>query len=183
MNKCLTCQLLIPPERKFCSKSCSAKHNNIGVRRHGKPKNFCKQCQKETKTSAQIFCSNRCQSDHGWNKIVNKILNNEHVYWKSIRKYLLIVSPHCSVCGIKTWHDLPISLECDHIDGDISNNVLLNARLLCPNCHSQTETFRVKNKDNPKGKDKRKLRYKKVANQAGLEPAFSAPITINRVET
>lgn len=70
-----------------------------------------------------------------------------------------------------------------HIDGDISNNVLLNARLLCPNCHSQTETFRVKNKDNPKGKDKRKLRYKKVANQAGLEPAFSAPITINRVET
>jgi len=42
--------------------------------------------------------------------------------------------------------DQPIPLELDHIDGNHQNNALDNLRLLCPNCHSLTPTFRGKNK-------------------------------------
>lgn len=52
----------------------------------------------------------------------------------------------CSSCNLNTWKDRPIPLELDHIDGNHSNNNLDNLRLLCPNCHSLTDTFRGKNK-------------------------------------
>lgn len=47
----------------------------------------------------------------------------------------------CSICGISDWMDKPIILQLDHIDGDRNNNTIDNFRLICPNCHSQTETF------------------------------------------
>jgi 5-methylcytosine-specific restriction endonuclease McrA len=56
-----------------------------------------------------------------------------------------LVENVCSVCGINEWFDKPISMELDHIDGDRSNHKLENLRMLCPNCHSQTETYRSKN--------------------------------------
>jgi Zn finger protein HypA/HybF involved in hydrogenase expression len=52
----------------------------------------------------------------------------------------------CGECGISTWNDKPLSLELDHINGINTDNRLTNLRLLCPNCHSQTPTFRAKNK-------------------------------------
>jgi hypothetical protein len=52
----------------------------------------------------------------------------------------------CSDCKLDTWMDQPIPLELDHIDGNHQNNTLDNLRLLCPNCHSLTPTFRGKNK-------------------------------------
>ena len=51
----------------------------------------------------------------------------------------------CVICQCTSWQNHPISLELDHIDGDRTNNSLENLRLLCPNCHSQTATFRGKN--------------------------------------
>jgi 5-methylcytosine-specific restriction endonuclease McrA len=50
----------------------------------------------------------------------------------------------CESCGITDWQNNPISLELDHIDGNNSNHKLENLRLLCPNCHSQTETYKSK---------------------------------------
>lgn len=44
-------------------------------------------------------------------------------------------------CGISEWMGKPIRLHMDHVDGDRSNNVPENLRLLCPNCHDQTETW------------------------------------------
>lgn len=52
----------------------------------------------------------------------------------------------CSCCKITTWQNKPLSLELDHIDGDKYNHKLENLRLLCPNCHSQTDTYRGRNK-------------------------------------
>lgn len=51
----------------------------------------------------------------------------------------------CSECGIDSWNEKSITLELDHIDGDNLNNDPTNLRLLCPNCHSQTDTFRGRN--------------------------------------
>lgn len=51
----------------------------------------------------------------------------------------------CSMCKNTEWNDKPIPLELDHIDGVHNNNELSNLRLLCPNCHAQTDTYRGKN--------------------------------------
>lgn len=52
----------------------------------------------------------------------------------------------CSLCGIKEWNEKPLNMELDHIDGNRTNHSLENLRMLCPNCHAQTETYRAKNK-------------------------------------
>lgn len=51
----------------------------------------------------------------------------------------------CEICDIADWNDKPITLELDHIDGNNQNHHENNLRLLCPNCHSQTDTFRGRN--------------------------------------
>lgn len=47
----------------------------------------------------------------------------------------------CECCGIETWNNLPIVMQLHHIDGDPTNNTLENLQILCPNCHSQTDTY------------------------------------------
>jgi 5-methylcytosine-specific restriction endonuclease McrA len=60
------------------------------------------------------------------------------------------VKYQCGLCGIiDEYNSRPITLQLDHIDGDRTNNLLENLRFLCPNCHSQTDTFcRTKIKSN-----------------------------------
>ena len=50
----------------------------------------------------------------------------------------------CDACHISEWNGMKISLEIDHIDGNNGNHQLVNLRVLCPNCHSQTPTYRSK---------------------------------------
>jgi hypothetical protein len=52
----------------------------------------------------------------------------------------------CSCCERTEWLGKLIPLELDHIDGNNKDNSLSNLRLLCPNCHAQTPTYRGKNK-------------------------------------
>lgn len=56
---------------------------------------------------------------------------------------LLLERGHrCEECKLAEWNDIPITLELEHIDGDRKNNTKENLKLLCPNCHSQTPTWR-----------------------------------------
>ena len=54
-------------------------------------------------------------------------------------------SHKCECCNLSTWLDKPITLELEHTDGNNRNNVIDNLKLLCPNCHSQTDTWRGRN--------------------------------------
>jgi hypothetical protein len=66
---------------------------------------------------------------------------------ESIKKYIFknnIFKYECNICGIDKWNSKPIGLDLDHIDGNRNNNILNNLRLLCPNCHSQTHTYKNK---------------------------------------
>lgn len=51
----------------------------------------------------------------------------------------------CEQCGLSEWRGEPLSLALHHVNGDGHDNRLENLVLLCPNCHSQTPNFGVKN--------------------------------------
>ena len=58
-----------------------------------------------------------------------------------------IMKCECVWCGIMdTWNGKPIVLHLDHINGVNNDHRLENLRLLCPNCHSQTDTYAGKGK-------------------------------------
>lgn len=57
-----------------------------------------------------------------------------------------ILKEECSECGIKDWNRKKIVFQLDHINGESKDHRLQNLRLLCPNCHSQTDTWCGKNK-------------------------------------
>ena len=80
----------------------------------------------------------------------DEILEGKHPYYQTnkLRLRLLkegVKEPKCEVCGITEWNGNPISFELDHRDGNRTNHRLENLRIICPNCHSQTETYRGKN--------------------------------------
>lgn len=51
------------------------------------------------------------------------------------------VGHRCQVCNNTEWMGKPIPLHLDHIDGNPDHGHRENLRLLCPNCHAQTETY------------------------------------------
>ena len=61
-----------------------------------------------------------------------------------IKSELLV--DECKICKLKgTWQGKPIVLQLDHINGVHNDHRLENLRLLCPNCHTQTETYSGRN--------------------------------------
>jgi hypothetical protein len=52
----------------------------------------------------------------------------------------------CEKCGITEWLGAPLQCELNHINGIRHDHKWENLEILCPNCHSQTDTFRAKNK-------------------------------------
>ena len=51
----------------------------------------------------------------------------------------------CEKCGIVEWNGKPLSLHLDHKNGKNNDHRIENLRFLCPNCHSQTDTYAGKN--------------------------------------
>lgn len=81
-------------------------------------------------------------------KAVDFLGTGRNITSLKLKKLLLrdnILEYRCNICKITEWNGKPTPLELDHIDGDRYNNNLNNIRLICPNCHAQTETYRGKN--------------------------------------
>lgn len=56
-----------------------------------------------------------------------------------------LLQNRCDACGLTEWRGKPLSIQIDHVNGVGNDNRLENLRMLCPNCHSQTETFSGRN--------------------------------------
>ena len=69
-----------------------------------------------------------------------------------------LIEYKCSKCNnIGEWNGEKLSLHIDHINGVNNDNRLFNLRFLCPNCHSQTETYA--------GKSNKKIHYCECGNE------------------
>lgn len=108
------------------------------------------------KSNDEIFCENSTFSRHS---LKSKILKDNLIEYK------------CAICGNNgVWNGKEIVLQLDHINGKSNDNRLENLRFLCPNCHSQTDTYSGKNSKHNYKKDKfckicgKKLLYKNKNN-------------------
>lgn len=94
------------------------------------------------------YCNMKCQHIHKWNSItVPEILSGSGSEY-TCKIYLIKTrGEFCEVCKHPNiWNDKRLVLQLDHVDGNSDNNHLINLRLICPNCHSQTDSFGGANK-------------------------------------
>ncbi|GAA2063687.1 hypothetical protein GCM10009757_48830 [Streptomyces cheonanensis] len=75
--------------------------------------------------------------------------DTRRVRGEQLRRALLAtgVPDRCARCGTgPQWRGRLLTLEVDHLDGDRYHNEAVNLRLLCPNCHATTRTYRGRGK-------------------------------------
>jgi hypothetical protein len=102
------------------------------------------------------YCNNgKCQHDY----LRKQAVENGIAGIGSTKRYLADTRGYkCEECNNSEWMNKPLTLELDHINGDFNDNSLENVRLLCPNCHSQTDTFRVRNLGKGRSKVKKEAK-------------------------
>ena len=142
-------------KRVFCSSACQSEFQSqkmIGNTIKKKKIKYCLNCGKELEKHQNKYCNNKCQQDFQYREYINKWknglvdgLSGEYNLSLNIKRYIREKYDNkCCECG---WDRVnPVTehspLEIHHIDGDYKNNSEDNLVLLCPNCHSLTNTYK-----------------------------------------
>lgn len=144
MKICMQCsnEITKPRREKYCSKKCCDEFCDAR-KKNERPEVSCLYCKEKTKN--EKFCSNSCQLSFKRLKAINS-----GIFSASVGRVYLIKTYgiQCEMCKLTEWQGKIIPIELDHRDGNSENNSLSNLRLLCPNCHAQTPTYKSKNRGN-----------------------------------
>lgn len=165
MNTCVECGSKTT-NPKFCSRSCAVKTNNRlhPKRASSRVKNrCCLYCGDILVRRQEKYCNASHQQTYQREIILKDWLDGGNPQGTElpdvIRDFLLKESYYrCTQCGWSGTNPVTrrTTLNIDHEDGDSTNNLRSNLRVLCPNCHSQTPTYGALNKGSG-----RKYRYGK----------------------
>ena len=132
-----------------------------------KPEDKCLVCGKELKFGHK---SQYCQEhyiEHRRNEQISHWLSTgetglgiDSTISPVFRNYIMEQQKHCcAICGMSNeWNGKPLVFVLDHINGDAAYSARENLRLICPNCDSQLDTFKSKNKNSARTKRKEFLR-------------------------
>jgi hypothetical protein len=123
------------------SKTYSAAAKLLGCSRH---------------TITRLVGLNKLDTSH-MRRTRGRLPSDEHIFKHgdkrrntTVKNYVLekkLIPYVCYTCGqLPEWNEKPLALQLDHKDGDPTNDVKENLGFLCPNCHSQTDTFCGRNK-------------------------------------
>jgi Zn finger protein HypA/HybF involved in hydrogenase expression len=158
---CKQCGIKLPYEKRrhtFCSHTCAGNFNRKGVFRPHAHSDVCANCGGVKERRSNKYC-NACIEK----RIFNRRTSLEESRDDRSRKRIIVEERgwKCAVCGLSEWMGKPIPLDLDHVDGNADNNTLENLRLICPNCHAQTETYKGANAG--KGSSRQKMRRQRYA--------------------
>jgi len=153
MFKCECCEKEFENYRKL--NGHKRVHSDALYIRKIKPKDIlkCKYCTnsfEKGKNTKGFFCSLKCDQKYRKSQTLYLVENGINTSTRRIKEYFILkygnfcMDPECAWDHKKR----PVDVELDHIDGNSKNNSLNNFRLLCPNCHSLTPTYKNKNKGN-----------------------------------
>lgn len=138
----------------------------------------CLNCGKTPNRSSYKYCSNKCQQVFQYREYIAKwkiglVKGDRGIVTKNfsnhIKRYLIEkYGERCSVCNWEKKHPVTgrVPLEIDHVDGNAEDNTEKNLRLICPNCHSLSFTFRNLNKG--RGRSWRTIKYRKTVSLASV---------------
>lgn len=114
----------------------------------------CLNCGKFLLNNNTQFCSNKCASEYKHKEAYEDFLNHPEKYARGNYtakrfkcEFMKEQNNKCDICGCEPIHNgKPLVFVLDHINGDASDNRRENLRMICPNCDSQLDTFKSKNK-------------------------------------
>ena len=164
-------------EYKVCPK-CTANHSKPGVycsRVCANARSWSDETNLKRSVTSRLTYANKTEEEikaHVLASQTKRTYNTLHKDFDSLpydakrKRVLLEQNCKCSECQNDSWMGKRLRLELDHIDGNHSNNERSNLRGLCPNCHSQTPTWRGKTTEIKWKEIERLLEYKHNAGVA-----------------
>lgn len=117
---------------------------------------FCLNCGKNISHKYKnIYCDNYCQTKYLAKQKYEYFLTSPEEFQRSnynsgvVKRFILKEQNNkCVICGQDSeWKGKRLVMILDHIDGNASNNTRENFRCICPNCDSQLDTYKSKNKN------------------------------------
>lgn len=131
----------------YCSKKCSA---SIVNKMKIKQRSNCPNCGKIIQNLKSKFCCRECAFEYSHKNRTLERFNKGLIKTRGTLSIILIKlrGNKCEICSNENWLGEPIKLQVHHIDGNPSNDMPLNLQLVCPNCHSFTDSYGGKNKGN-----------------------------------